>query len=133
MASFKELIKNHLDTMAQQDAAFAERYKLESKSLDECLQYINQEARKQATNGCAAIEDAVVYGWAAHYYQEDNIKVGNVKAKVTTSKPKATTTPTKPVVKEIPPIKEVKPIKALVSDKKNNGKCVEMDLFAGMF
>ena len=49
--------------------------------------------------------------------QEDNVVVEDVKAKVVA--PKA----------EKP--KEVKTIKALVTDKKNNGKCVELDLFGG--
>ena len=119
MATFKELIKAHLEQMAERDSAFAERYKLETKSLDECLKYITSEARKQASNNCAAIEEAVVYGWAVHYYQEDNIKVEKVKAKVVTQKA------AKP--------KEVKPVKALVKDKKNENKCIEMDLFAGLF
>jgi len=115
---FKEIIKAHLDKMAQQDFAFAERYKDEKKSLDECVKYIMAEAKKQAKNGCAAIEDAVVYGWAVHYYQEENIEVEKApKAQVVA--PKA----------EKP--KEIKPIKALVKDKKNESKCVELDLFGG--
>lgn len=114
---FKETIKRHLDEMAQRDPAFAERYKLESKSLDSCIAYIISEAKKQAKSGCAAIEDAVVFGWAAHYYQEDDVRVEDVKAKVVTPKVE------KP--------KEIKPIKALVKGKKT--KCVEIDLFAGMF
>ena len=121
---FKQTIKAHLDKMAQQDFAFAERYKDEKKSLDECVKYIMAEAKKQAKNGCAAIEDAVVFGWAVHYYQEENVKVeGNVKAKVVT--PKAE----KP--KEVTKVKEIKPIKALVKDKENNNKCVQLDLFGG--
>ena len=119
---FKEIIKAHLDKMAQQDFAFAERYKLESKNLDKCLSYIKSEAKKQAKNGCAAIEDAVVYGWAVHYYMEDDVKVEEVKAKVAVpkaDKPKA----------EKP--KEIKPIKALVKDKESNNKCVQLDLFGG--
>ena len=121
---FKQTIKAHLDKMAQQDFAFAERYKDEKKSLDECVKYIMGEAKKQAKNGCAAIEDAVVYGWAVHYYQEENIKVdGNVKAKVVTPKVE------KP--KEVAKTKEIKPIKALVKDKENNSKCVQLDLFGG--
>jgi hypothetical protein len=107
--------------MAEQDTAFAERYKDEKKSIDECAKYIMQEAKKQASNGCAAIEDAVVYGWAVHYYQEENIKVGN------------TTPKAKVVATKVEKPKEIKPIKALVKDKKNENKCVEMDLFAGMF
>lgn len=117
MATFKELIKKHLDNMAAQDFAFAERYKLESKSLDKCLSYITSQAKKQAKSGCAAIEDAVVYGWAVHYYQEDDVKVEDVKAKVVTPKVE------KP--------KEVKPIKALVKDKENKNKCIQLDLFGG--
>jgi hypothetical protein len=121
MATFKELIKAHLEKMAAQDFAFAERYKLETKSLDKCLQYITTQAKKQAKNGCAAIEDAVVYGWAVHYYQEDDVKTEEVKAKVVAPKTE------KP--KEVAKVKEIKPIKALVRDKKNEGKCVQLDLF----
>ena len=122
MATFKELIKAHLEKMAAQDFAFAERYKLETKSLDECLKYITAQAKKKAKGNCAAIEDAVVYGWAVHYYQEDDVKVENVKTKVVTPKTPKVEKP-----------KQVKPIKALVKDKKNENKCIEMDLFAGMF
>ena len=121
---FKNIIKAHLDKMAQQDFSFAERYKLESKSLDKCIQYIKSQAQKQAKQGFAAIEDDVVYGWAVHYYQEDDIKVDEkVKAKVITPK-----TEKKP--KEVAKKQEIKPIKALVKDKKEN-KCVELDLFGG--
>jgi hypothetical protein len=121
---FKGIIKDHLDKMAQQDFAFAERYKLESKSLDKCIQYIKSQAQKQAKQGFAAIEDDVVYGWAVHYYQEDNVEVNEkVKAKVFT--PKAD----KP--KEAEKKQEIKPIKALVKSKKDDNKCVELDLFGG--
>jgi hypothetical protein len=124
MADFKNIIKAHLDKMAQQDFAFSERYKLESKSLDKCIQYIKSQAQKQAKQGFAAIEDDVVYGWAVHYYQEDDVKVEEkVKAKVVT--PKAE----KP--KEAAKIQEIKPIKALVKSKKDDNKCVELDLFGG--
>ena len=33
------------------------------------------------------IDDATVYGWAVHYYDEDNIKVDNVKEGVEVSTP----------------------------------------------
>ena len=121
---FKNIIKAHMDKMAQQDFAFAERYKLENKSLDKCIQYIKSQAQKQAKQGFAAIENDVVYGWAVHYYQEDNVEVNEkVKAKVVT--PKAD----KP--KEAEKKQEIKPIKALVKSKKDDNKCVELDLFGG--
>ena len=121
---FKEIIKDHLDMMAEQDAAFAERYKDEKKSLDKCIQYITSQAKKQAKGGCAAIEDAVVYGWAVHYYQEDDLEIDKVKAKVVVPK-------NKEEPKQVSVKKEIKPIKALVKDKKNNSKCVQLDLFGG--
>ena len=113
MADFKTIIKNHLDKMAQQDFAFAERYNDEKKSLDKCIQYITSQAKKQAKGGCAAIEDAVVYGWAVHYYMEDSVKIDtSAQAKVVTPKE------SKP-----------KQIKALVKDKKED-KCLQLDMFA---
>ena len=42
-------------------------------------EYIKSEARKQAKNGCACIEDNQVYEWAVHYYDEDDIKVESFK------------------------------------------------------
>lgn len=56
---FKEIIKAHLDKMAEQDSAFKERYELESKSLDACIQYITSQARKQSKGGDQRIVDLV--------------------------------------------------------------------------
>lgn len=123
---FKEIIKRHLENMAQQDFAFAERYNDKKKSLDKCVKYIMAEAKKQAKNGCAAIEDAVVFGWAAHYYQEDNVEVDDsVKAKVVAPKVEK--------LKDTAKTKQIRPVKALVKDKKNENKCIQMDLFEGFF
>lgn len=121
---FKEIIKDHLDKMAEQDEAFAVRYKMEDKSIDDCVKYIFSQAQKQKTGNCAAIEDAVVYGWAVHYYQEDNKTLGMDKK---SNKPATT----KVEVKKT----DIKPIKAIVSDKakakKQSNNCVELDLFGG--
>ena len=48
---------------------------INKKTLDTFMQYANQEARKLAEKGsnCACIEDKVVYGWAIHYFEEDEI------------------------------------------------------------
>ena len=120
--SFKDIIKEHLDKMAQQDAAFAERYNLKEKTLDNCIKYIFSEAQKQKEGNCAAIEDAVVFGWAVHYYQEDNLKIDEAKATVKYSKPDKK--------KSDKPNKEIKPVKAIVKDKESD-KCKQLDLFAG--
>jgi len=46
------------------------------KSLKGMTEFIRGEAKKQAENGVAIIEDEVVYGWAIHYFDESNEKLG---------------------------------------------------------
>ncbi|WP_276663517.1 Cas9 inhibitor AcrIIA9 family protein [Dielma fastidiosa] len=56
------------------------------KSLDEMLQYIIDKASKRKTGNCAVIDDDTVYGWAVHYYDEDDIKINhNVSANTAVS------------------------------------------------
>ena len=45
------------------------------KTLDGFMKYATEEARKLASKGAssACVEDAVVYGWAVHYFEEDTI------------------------------------------------------------
>ena len=70
------------------------------KTLQGCWSYITAEAKKQAVNGCACIEDATVYGWAIHFFEEDSVteasplKKEEVKKeqKKVESKPKEDTT-----------------------------------------
>lgn len=54
----------------------------DKKSLNEMFDYIVSEANKQRNGNCACVDDETVFGWAIHYYDEDNIefkKIGNVK------------------------------------------------------
>ena len=36
--------------------------------------YIISEARKAAVGNCACIDDTTVFGWAIHFFEEDEIK-----------------------------------------------------------
>lgn len=75
--SAKERIKEYLDERASKDELFAKSYAKTNKNIDECYDYIVGEARKQCKNSDSiCISDDVVFGWAVHYYDEDNIKVG---------------------------------------------------------
>lgn len=75
--SAKERIKDYLDERARQDELFAKSYAKSNKNIDECYEYIVSEARKQCKDSDSiCIPDDVVFGWAVHYYDEDNIKVG---------------------------------------------------------
>ena len=49
-----------------------DKYLNESKSLKSMVDFIKGQAKKQAKNGMAMIEDEVVYGWAIHYWDENN-------------------------------------------------------------
>lgn len=82
-------IRAYLDKRAADDQLFAVSYAKEKKSIKECCAYIRGEARKLSTGNVAVVDDATVYGWAVHYYDEDDIKVeGTTPAKVATPKAK---------------------------------------------
>ena len=85
--SAQERIKEYLDERARQDELFAKSYAKSNKNIDECYEYIVSEARKQCKDSDSiCISDDVVYGWAVHYYDEDDINVGHKKTRSTESK-----------------------------------------------
>ena len=84
--SAKERIKDYLDERASKDELFAKSYAKTNKSIEECYDYIDGEARKQCKDSdSVCISDDVVYGWAVHYYDEDDINVGHKKSSSTES------------------------------------------------
>ncbi len=110
----EQAIKIYLDNRAKTDSLFAETYKKANKSIEECIKYIYSKARKLAKGGNAVgVDEATVYGWAVHYYDEDNIKVDKVQERVEVVAP---TTVQEPVVQE--PVKEEKPVKQKSARKK---------------
>lgn len=80
-AGFENAIKNYLDKRAESDRLFAESYKKENKSIQECCKYIYSQAKKLLAKGgnAVGVDDDTVYGWAVHYYDEDDIKVDKVQ------------------------------------------------------
>lgn len=88
-AGFENAIKNYLDKRAESDRLFAESYRKENKSIQECCKYIYSQAKKLLAKGgnAVGVDDDTVYGWAVHYYDEDDIKVENVKGIVETVTP----------------------------------------------
>ena len=54
--------------------ALTEKIKNGNKTMAGCWSFIRGEARKKAIQQVAVIEDAEVYGWAVHYFEEDDIK-----------------------------------------------------------
>lgn len=76
--SLEQAVQNFLEDKAKNDSLFADTFKKANKSIKECCKYIMQCAQKMAKNQRAlAVSDATVFGWAIHYYDEDDIKVDN--------------------------------------------------------
>ena len=100
--SAKERIKDYLDERARQDELFAKSYAKTNKNIDECYDYIVGEARKQCKDSDSiCISDHVVYGWAVHYYDEDNINVGrSTESKESTESEKMYEADMKKIVEE---------------------------------
>jgi len=72
--AFKETIRNYLEKRASEDDLFAETFQKKNKSIDECCNYVMKCAKEGGATGYA---DEEVFGWAVHYYDEDDIK--NIK------------------------------------------------------
>lgn len=114
MTTFETIIQAYLENRAKTDSLFAETYKKANKSIEECIKYIYSKAGKLAKGGNAVgVDDATVYGWAVHYYDEDDIKVDKVQERVEVVAP---ATVQEPVVQE--PVKEEKPVKQKSARKK---------------
>ena len=69
---FRLVIKAMLDQRAEVDPLFAEVYAKESKSIEQCCDYIMGEVERMGVN---AMSDDEVIGLAVHYYDEDDVKV----------------------------------------------------------
>lgn len=83
MTTFETTIQTYLENRAKTDSLFAETYRKANKSIEECIKYIYSQARKLAKGGNAVgVDESTVYGWAVHYYDEDDIKLDKVKERV---------------------------------------------------
>lgn len=74
---FEIAIKTYLDSVAEKDELFAKSYKKPNKSIKECCAFLMNEAKKAAKGGSIACKDEEIYGLAMHYYDEDDIVVGD--------------------------------------------------------
>ena len=56
------------------DPLFAPNLMKPNKNIEECITYILSEVQK---SGCNGFEDDEIYSMAVHYYDEDDLEVGN--------------------------------------------------------
>lgn len=73
-AHFKRTIQAYLEQRAAEDILFAETYRKEGKNIDDCITYILNTVK---ASGCNGFTDGEIYSMAVHYYDEDDIEIGN--------------------------------------------------------
>ena len=71
---FKRTIYMYLEQRAEEDALFAKKYRNPAKNMDECVTHILNYVQK---SGCNGFTDGEIFGLAIHYYEENEIEVGN--------------------------------------------------------
>ena len=71
---FKRMIQMYLEQRAAEDELFAKNYRNPAKNIDDCVTYILNYVQK---SGCNGFSDGEIYGQAVHYYDENEIEVGN--------------------------------------------------------
>ncbi len=72
--AFADTIRHYLEKRAESDALFAVKFANPSKSVEDCATFIINEVKK---SGCNGFTDDEIFGMATHFYEEDEIEVGN--------------------------------------------------------
>lgn len=71
---FGQTIKAYLDERAQNDELFAVSYAKENKNMDDCVTFILNQVKRSK---CMGLTDEEVYSLAVHFFDEDDIEIGN--------------------------------------------------------
>ena len=71
---FTRTIAEYLNQRAMTAPLFAPNLMKPNKNIEECITYILSEVQK---SGCNGFEDDEIYSMAVHYYDEDDLEVGN--------------------------------------------------------
>lgn len=94
-----DYLQDNLNRKAEQDELFAKTLSKENKSMNECLKYIIGEIQNEAirNGGCGCFHNnARLVELAIHYYDEDDIKIRGMFAKVAMTSTMPSQTITKP-------------------------------------
>lgn len=71
---FKQTIKAYLDERAKNDELFAVSYAKENKNMDDCVTFILNQVKRSK---CMGLTNEEVYSLAVHFFDEDDIEIGN--------------------------------------------------------
>ena len=72
--AFKRTIRDYLETRGSKDPLFARIITKPGKNIDDCITYILNTVEK---SGCNGFTEDEVYSMAIHYFDEDDVKIGN--------------------------------------------------------
>lgn len=75
--SAQKIVLEYLE--ANVSEVLAEKIKSGNKTLGQCWTYITKQAQKQKNGNCACIPDIEVFGWAVHFFEEDQIREEETK------------------------------------------------------
>ena len=71
---FNQTIKTYLDERAKNDELFAVSYAKENKNMDDCVTFILNQVKRSK---CMGLTDEEVYSLAVHFFDEEDIEIGN--------------------------------------------------------
>jgi len=85
--SIEKVILDYINENASE--SLVEKINNGTKTMRDCIEFIKGQAKKEASNGSAMVEDKKVFGWAIHFFEEDSIKANQpvVSANVKVSAP----------------------------------------------
>lgn len=70
-----KLVADELIKRCETEPALIDKILNDNKSLSECWEYIKHQAKEKGKGkSSVAITDAEVYGWAVHYFWEDELE-----------------------------------------------------------
>ena len=69
-----KLVADELIKQCEKEPAFIDKILNEKKTLNDCWEYVKSRAKKEAQDGCAVIDNETVYGWAIHYFEEEELE-----------------------------------------------------------
>lgn len=70
---YAQAIANYLLNRIETDECLKTKLEETNKTLKGCISYVKSEAKKQAEDNVAIIEDSQVYEWSVHYFLEDSL------------------------------------------------------------
>ena len=71
---FKNTIQAYLEERAQTDELFSPVYAKENKNIDDCITFTLNYVQ---ASGCAGFTDDEIYSLVLHYWDENDINIGN--------------------------------------------------------